>query len=323
MRTGAILLALALFPAPAGAQGAARCVEIEGGRILAKHLAQAWPAFSKVDPEQPLGIAPAPGARRILSPRELARLADKHGIETPASAEMCFERAMEKLTGERVFSAIREAVGRRDARIEVVDFSRYPVPRGLLEFPRSGVSAPPAATAPAPVVWRGRVRYDGSRSVPVWARVKILVPCMRVVAAENLAAGRPIGSAQARLEPGERFPFSEAPLDSLEQVLGKAPRRSLRVGTVLFAGLLAAPREVERGEEVAVEVLSGAAQLRFRGRAESAGRAGDVIVVKNPASGRRFAARVEGERRVVVDARFKNDLSAGGALPAGAAGSGR
>ena len=39
--------------------------------------------------------------------------------------------------------------------------------------------------------------------------------------------------------------------------------------------------DVNRGDMVEVEVRSGAAHLAFTGKAESAGRSGDTIVIRN------------------------------------------
>jgi flagella basal body P-ring formation protein FlgA len=64
--------------------------------------------------------------------------------------------------------------------------------------------------------------------------------------------------------------------------------------------MLAAPRDVERGDQVAVEVSSGGARLAFEATAESSGRAGDSIVIRNPANGGMFQARVEAKGKVSV-----------------------
>lgn len=293
--------------APAG------CIAIEGERLLASDLAAAVPAFAALPAGTVLGWAPAPGARRLFGAEEIARLAARHGLKLDASPRaLCIERAMTPLTAERLLEAMRRALGRADARIELVDYSRRAVPHGELEFDRAHLAAPAAGIA----LWRGRLRYDAGRSLPVWARVRITAPGRRVVATENLGPGRPVQPAQVRLEEGEWFPFGEAPLTSVEEAVGRLPRRWIPAGSVLYARLLAAPREVERGQEILVEVSSGGAQLRFRARAETGGRNGDTIVVRNPANGRRVAARVEGPGKAVVNANAMERGIAGG-VPGG------
>ena len=302
-----MILALHLLAAALGAA----CLEIPGERILARDLAGAVPGFSALPPELPLGFAPAPGARRILTKQGLDRLASQHGLAITSAAEICLERPMESLTQERVFAALRAALdaeprasasGLKDARLELLDFSRYPVPRGELEFPHSGLAPPPATRSLAPLLWRGRVRYAGSRSYPIWARVKISITCDQVVAAQNLTAGRPVEAGQVEIRTAELNPFSERPAGALDQVIGRLPRRSIPSGSALLPSALAAPKQVERGEMVSVEVFSGAAQLSLQAQAQSAGNSGDVISLRNPASGRRFPARVDGERKAVIHA---------------------
>ncbi len=61
-----------------------------------------------------------------------------------------------------------------------------------------------------------------------------------------------------------------------------------------------APRDVAAGDTVQVEVRSGGTRLLSEARADSAGRRGDFILVRNPDSGRRYRARVEGRGKVLV-----------------------
>jgi len=281
------------------AAGEGGCVAVEGERLRAADLAAVEPAFGGLAPETELGWAPAPGVRRAVSAAELERLAARFGLKVMRRA-ICLERAVAPLVDEQVMEALERAVGREGVRIELVDFYRRPLPRGRLEFDRAGLMAP---AAPGGVsLWRGRLRYDGNRTLPVWAKVRLKAPGRRVVAAANLAPGRPIQASEVRLEEGEWFPFAEPALESLEAAVGKLPRRWIPAGAVLYARLLAAPREVERGDQVVVEVLSGGAQLRFAARAETGGRTGDSILVRSAVNHRRIAARVEGPGKVVIDA---------------------
>ncbi len=218
---------------PLALLAAAACVLVDGDRILMADLAKSMPAFSAAPGTEPIGLAPAPRVRRTFFWRELDRLGKAHGIEVPAGAAACFEGASETLTEARVMEALKRAPHDSQATVTVLEFSRYPLPHGELEF-----GPPPSTGGPQPIIWRGRLNYGVHRSVVVWARVKL-----------------------------------EAP-----------------------------PREVERGDAVAVEVRSGSALLKFDGAAESGGKAGDVVSVRNPANGARFRARVVAKGKVLVDA---------------------
>jgi flagella basal body P-ring formation protein FlgA len=65
--------------------------------------------------------------------------------------------------------------------------------------------------------------------------------------------------------------------------------------------LLDAPLDVHRGENVGVEARCGAARLLLDGVAQSDGRVGQVVAVRNPGSGKNFQARVEGKGKVAVN----------------------
>ena len=297
MRSFRLCIAAA-FVARAAAAIASGCLAVENEHVRARDLAQSVPAFSGVAPDTELGYAPVPGARRFYRAPELQRLAQRYNIVLAADTEICVVRAMEPLRAERVTDAMRKALGVADARVEILELSRYPVPRGEIQF---APSALPAMSAPS-VLWRGFVRYAGDRRFAIWARVRILVRSNRIVATESLPAGHRIQARQLRIEEYEAFPSSQPAPQSLDQVAGRVPRHLIAAGTAIAAKLLDAPREVERGDVVQVEVRSGAASLKFEGRAESGGRRGDSIPVLNLEAGKSFSARVTDKDRVLLTA---------------------
>ncbi|MGE5645490.1 MAG: flagella basal body P-ring formation protein FlgA [Acidobacteriota bacterium] len=83
------------------------------------------------------------------------------------------------------------------------------------------------------------------------------------------------------------------------------------------------PREVERGDLVAVEVSSGAAVLKFEARAESGGSAGQDVTVRNPVTKKCFSARVAAQGRVLLNATQSSRQIGGGAGRRGAGEPGR
>ena len=233
------------------------------------------------------------GARRLMHPEEQVRLAQQHGIPLTAPlGEICFERATQTLTLERLQPALERALDLEGARIEVLDFARYAIPPGELVFTRAGLS--PSGW------WRGLVEYAEGRTAPIWVRARVTTEQRWVEATKPLPAGREIQADQVVQRHGPRFPFGPVPLDSTNAAIGRAPVRSIESGAVLFGSMLETPREVERGDKVTVEVLNGVATLTFEATAEASGRAGESILIRNPESGRLFQARVEARRRVVI-----------------------
>jgi hypothetical protein len=74
---------------------------------------------------------------------------------------------------------------------------------------------------------------------------------------------------------------------------GGAPSRTARSATPI-------PPAVRRGDKVAVSVTTGSVLLTFQSEAESSGRIGDSVIVRNPANGNRFVARVQDQGKVMV-----------------------
>jgi flagella basal body P-ring formation protein FlgA len=287
------LLLAALWVATRVAQP---CVTIDGDRITAGDLARAVPAFSSVPAGEEIGYSPIPGVRRYFYYPELHRLALQNNVDLPTEAQACIERVMETLGPERVIDAMRKALDDPQAHIEILELSRFPIPHGELEFDRSNL---PVGTD-APVVWRGLVRYNGGRKFGVWASVKLRVHGERIVATENLPAGKPIQPGQVKLEPAEVYPMPRTAALTLEGVIGNTVRTPVNAGGVIAPSMVDAPKEVERGDTVQVEVQSGATLLKLEATADSAGRHGEPIRVHTLVSGRSFSARVAGKDRVVV-----------------------
>jgi flagellar basal body P-ring formation protein FlgA len=280
----------------------AACISVPSDRILARHLAGAVPLFQGLDPEMPVGFAPMPGAQRILSGHELVLLVQHHGVVvTPGSVipDLCVQREAHVISREEMKAALLAALAMADADLELMEFTSQALPPGRLEFQRGTLNKPPPSAPEAPVIWRGRLIYDGQHSAVVWARVRITVERPFLIAAEEIPAGTIVHANQVKITSGRQFPFSGQSIDSSE-VIGKVARRSMAAGQRIVAGALEEPKEVVRGEKVHVSVVDGLATLSFEGIAESAGKKGESILVHNPASGRNFRAVIEEKGKVVV-----------------------
>ena len=103
-----------------------------------------------------------------------------------------------------------------------------------------------------------------------------------------------------RSEIVEGFPGNDASVLTADQIAGMLPLRSVSPGSEIRQENLARPNDVNRGDLVRVDVRIGAAHLALTGRAESAGRVGDMVAVRNPDTSKLFQALVEGTGRVLV-----------------------
>ncbi len=272
------------------AAAAGDCTALRGDRILAGDMARRVPEFAAVPAETVLADAPAPGVRRTFGSAELTRLAQRYGFRIEPGVEACFIRTAETLSRERIVSAVQAAVP--GALVDVLDFSRQPVPPGQLHF------APPPAGNGSVQTWQGSIQQPGRSDFPVWVKIRIAVSGVRVVAAELLRPGVPIARKQLRLEPWTGPP---QPSD-VDQVIGRTPRRTVRAGEAVDPRWLTEAAAVRSGDRVQVVVDCGHTRLLLEGYAQTAGKRGQVIAIRNPVSGKTFRATVLDTGRAAVNA---------------------
>jgi flagella basal body P-ring formation protein FlgA len=275
---------------------AAPCLPVEGTHIRVSDLAAVHPAFGRLPVETVIAPTPNPGATRTFRPEELARLSQKFGL--PAIVGFaCFTYKVQPLSGEILKASLSRELDLSPDAIQVAGQSQWPVPEGPIRFPNGKLMRP---TSDGSIVFRGLVQYAGSRSVPVWVKVRLSRARKRTVAVQDLAAGIPIQAGQVRMETIVDS-VSGGREETLVDAVGMAPRRPIARGTELTGTMLTAPRIVAAGDRVQVVVSAGGARLRFSALAESGGKLGQDILVKNPANGRRFKAKVESPERVTVN----------------------
>ena len=297
-------LAKCLFFMAAGCGAAlASCIPVTGNRILGHDLALADPRFSALPASLTIGFTPAPGVRRIFSTQELQRLARTNGIAegNPEGnpQAICFELPMLRLNEEDANAAMRRALP-AEASLKVIELATFVVPAGLLEFPFESLE-PPTAPNHRVQLWRGRVKYAETRQMAVWALVQVTVTSRVVVANKDLPANTPIGPGSLRIEDRTGPLEREKPATRIEEVQGRMPKRALQGGSVIPLGVLADAPTIRRGDPVTVEVRSGPAHLRFEAIAESTARDGDMVELRNPATGKTFRARLDpGAKALVV-----------------------
>jgi flagella basal body P-ring formation protein FlgA len=278
------------------------CLVVAPGsdHILARDLAAAFPPLAAVAPDTEIAVAPAPGAVRVFRVPDLRLLAMRFHLDGPdADGPICLERPVAPLDLSRLLAAMRRSLP--EARIEILDYSRQPVPAGEIELPVSGLHAPPIGTPAKPALWNGAVIYAGTRRFAIWATVNVRVTAPRILAVADLRPGQPIVTAQLAAETREEFPSAAPFARSVDRVVGWWPRLIIRAGSPIRTDQLEQPKEVMRGETVHVEVRNGAARIELDAVAEASGSAGESIPLLNRSSGKRFRGRVEGKGRVSVD----------------------
>ena len=280
----------------------AGCVAVSSDRILAGDISAALPFLQGLDPQTPIGFSPRPGVQRILSARELTLIARKNGVHSGdiAVPSICVERVVRPISLEEMKAALLSAIGAKDVELELLEFSKEPLPPGQLEFRPSGLGRPLADNPAISVIWRGSLHYDRLSSAPVWAKVKVSVGCAFLAAAEDIPAGTVITAAQVKEIAGRQFPFLISPIQSPQAVVGKIAHRTIPAGQRFEPGALDEPTEISRGDTVRVVVVDGSAMLSLDAIAQSSGKKGESILLHNPASGKSFRAIVEERGRATV-----------------------
>ncbi len=302
MRTVAIFALFAPFAMVAGLARAA-CIAVPSGNILARDLSQAIPPFEALDPDVVLSFAPFPGTVRVLSSHDVLLLGRRYGLAFPPgepAPSVCVERMVRALSPQEVKAALVSALDLADASLEVLEFSNQALPPGRLEFSRAGLNRPPANNPQAPVIWRGRLIYDGQRSLVVWAKVSISVERDLFLAKESIPKGTVIRAEQVVATRVRQFPSLEQSPGLPLVVAGKVARRMLPAGQPIVAEELDRFQDVLRGETVHVQAIDGGASICFDAVAQSSGQKGEIILIHNLSSGRNFRALIEDQGQVVV-----------------------
>lgn len=263
---------------------------MRGDQILTSDLAKARPEFAALDGTLSVAAAPPPGARRTITSDELQQLAASHGLELPSGSGACFLRSMKPLEIAQIRAAMEQALQTPPAELLVEDFSKFPTPEGTLVMPPGGVQA---ARGNASFLWRGYVQYDGTKRFPVWAKVRVHVPGYCAYTTRTVAAQKVLQADDVREEPCNLVPFAEKSLRAAD-VAGWTSIRPLSNGSRLLPSDLLRPPDVRRGDVVLVKARHGRASLSLNVMAENSGRAGQVVTLRNPISGKRFQARVVG-----------------------------
>ena len=276
------------------------CQTLSADRIFAENIAWVVPAFSVIPRDTIIGYSPAPGSRRIFQYPELKNIGARYGVETPSGATACFEWAMQPLGEDDVRAAILTSLRLPSAKVEIVAISKGLAPKGKLEFPVSGLSAPAGIDPSTPIIWRGHVLYSGQHKYSVWARVKISAAMTRVVATQLIPPNEEVLAEQIRLETYEGFPLGNNVARTLEEVVGRIPHRSIRAGLPVLRTDLSEPFDIQRGEIVEVTAAVGAAHIELDAIAEGSGRRGEQVTLKNPRSGKIFRARIDGKGKATV-----------------------
>lgn len=115
-----------------------------------------------------------------------------------------------------------------------------------------------------------------------------------LVSAGPIAAGKALTAADVRPERRNVTQMADA-IGTSEDAVGQSSRRALREGQVLQARLLNKAVLVKRGAAVRIVARHGGVSVQNAGESLQAGSLGDIVRVRNTASGKTLSARVVDE----------------------------
>ncbi|HEY3304560.1 MAG TPA: flagellar basal body P-ring formation chaperone FlgA [Candidatus Binatia bacterium] len=141
---------------------------------------------------------------------------------------------------------------------------------------------------------------DGKEESQIWVRTEIKVHDNVVVSARPLARRQVIGSEDVRLDWREISSSNPRPLTKIEDAIGKQVARATNANEVLTSSLAEPPQVVRHGGPVLLIYETERLRVEAVGEALQAGKVGDVIRVKNPASGKLLQGVVIDGRTVKV-----------------------
>lgn len=271
------------------------CATARGAWLRAGEVSAVAPEFGALPRDTKLFRAPDPGVDRRIPVAELQAIGRRHGIAVVRDGDLCVTRATRIFSGSDFNDALDQALPQDSFPFRVLEHSRGPLPEGNLLFRAPQLRVLDATEGKAH--WRGALVDDAGRSFPVWAALQFTAREEYPIARRDLRHGHVLRGDDIEWKSRALLPGRSAPGGGWE---GKALRRGIRAGDEIPHAALRPPPAVSAGEPVSVEVAHGAARLVLEASAETGGRPGDAVIVRNPSSGKKFRASVVGRSRVEV-----------------------
>jgi len=256
-------------------------------------------------------IGHAPGVER---PRELSRADILSRLARSGVRDVVIAGALHVMISSRAEEfdeATVRAAARERLAAELADTNGVtiePLPSTVTPI-RIAAGEQPArlvAELPASFDARGSVRVtvkvlvDGTIAAVRTVSFDVRRAGFALVLTRGVRPGEAIDAGDVELRPVDATAIDPGRLESPKRLVRAVARRSLRAGTVLTESMLRRLPSVRRDELVTVLVRAGSLTLRARAVALADGRDGDVVVLQNPASGRRIRGLVVGPGLVEV-----------------------
>lgn len=142
---------------------------------------------------------------------------------------------------------------------------------------------------------------DGAIAERGQVTVRIRTFADALVSASNLPLRTQVTATDVLLKRIETTSLNEQPLTSTDRLEGFRLKRNLPAGAVLTAEALEATPVIQSGQEVVISFEDGPISVSTAGQALQNGGVGDLIRIRNKATGKQLMASVVDSRRVRVN----------------------
>jgi flagella basal body P-ring formation protein FlgA len=135
----------------------------------------------------------------------------------------------------------------------------------------------------------------------LWVKADVRVFEEVVVSSQPMVFNEIVTGKNVRLERRDVSGLHARPFYRLDDVIGQQVSRAISVNETLTQRNLDPPTVMRRGNAVMLVYETGALRVETPGIAEENGRAGELIQVKNPSSGKVLRGKVLDGRSVRID----------------------
>lgn len=280
-----------------------QAIEVDATYILLGDLFSGVVKFA----EKPVAYAPQPGKTSVFDARWLGSLARSYGVKwRPVSQyeKVTVTRSSKVINREMIAEEIRAALAdydvgqddeitmsNRNIRFFVPASSDASVAVRNLSFDDRSQRFIADVEAPAGAPDAQRMRISGrvftTTDVPMLTR--------------NIGKDDVIKEADIQWVTVRAREVRQDTATNVDEIIGKAPKRFIRAGSMIRSAELIRPQMVGKGSIVTMVLQTSALTLTTQGRALEAGSDGDTIRVQNVRSKTTILATVSEHNMVTVD----------------------
>lgn len=285
---------------------------VQGREILLKDIAEITAtnqSLAEALEALPVGQAPPPGLTRTFDP-ELIMIKlrqykiDPTGIRIESPHAVVIAGAHRVIGSDALFQAAKSAVLRgREEELEQITVRSDTLPPDLVVPPGEiELRARPRLTSvglgPIPVAVEAWVDGRLYRTVSLTLRLSLIREV--VVASYPLPRHAVVRTTDVRIERRDIGLVQHEPLQDLALVVGRRTTRMLAMGDVVASDAVELPPLIQKGDVVTVMVETPGLLVTAKGVAQEGGKVGQLVRVKNMASGREIFGKVESDKTVRV-----------------------